>query len=77
MVEFLNVELYCPLLCKKQKIQLTYGLNSKGKTVFFPFNGCDFLHDCDSCNNCLKRENEFIQSVPTLEEVLDHYKIYP
>ena len=78
MVEFLNVELYCPLLCKYQKIQYRYTVyEPDGKLRFSPFNGCENMNGCETCSNCLNRERAFSLNARSLDEMLEHYQKRP
>ena len=73
-IEFLNLKIECPLYHKKQNIQYRYTYSPEGQIIFSPFNGCENMNGCDLCNECLKRENSFVFSLPSLEDVLNRYQ---
>lgn len=72
-IEFLSLEIECPIYWQKQEIEYRYTYTSDGQIIFSPFNGCDNMNGCESCNECLRRENAFITSLPSLEDVLKRY----
>lgn len=74
MVKCLNLKIACPVYNEKQDIQYRYTYTPEGQILFSPFSGCDNMNGCELCTQCIKRENAFIGSLPSLEELLNRYQ---
>lgn len=58
--EFVKIKVLCPRdPGAVYDMEITFLTTADGLTINAPCNGCDFLHECEDCTQCLVRITSF------------------